>query len=86
MKEIRQDQLSVVKSSNHNDIVLGLGRFGDCKLMSLSVSGESVKVAVKHYTELAPKEAVTDEACLLSHMKHSPLFLVSFWESCITCL
>ena len=26
---------------------------------------ESVKVAVKHYTELTPKEAVVDEACLL---------------------
>lgn len=51
VKEIRQDQLSVVKDSNNNDIVLGQGRFGVCKLMSLSVSGESVKVAVKHYTE-----------------------------------
>ena len=51
-KEIRQDQLSVVKdSSNNNDIVLGQGRFSVCKLMSLSVSGESVKVAVKHFTE-----------------------------------
>ena len=36
-KEIRQDQLSVVKDSNNNDIVLGQGSFGVCKLMSLSV-------------------------------------------------
>ena len=36
--------------------------------MSLSVSGESVKVALKHYTELTPKEAVVDEACLSSHV------------------
>ena len=39
-KEIRQDQLSVVKDSNNNDIVLAQGRFGVCQLMSLSVSGE----------------------------------------------
>ena len=39
-KEIRQNQLSVAKDSNNNDIVLGQGRFSVCKLMSLSVSGE----------------------------------------------
>ena len=50
--------------------MFGQGRFGVCKLMSLSVSGESVKVAVKHYTELTPKEAVIDEACLLSRISH----------------
>lgn len=48
VKEIRQDQLVVVKDSHNNEIVLGQGKFGICKLMSLSVSGESVKVAVKH--------------------------------------
>ena len=48
--------------------MLGQGSFGICKLMSLSVSGESVKVAVKHYTELTPKEAVFDEACLSSRV------------------
>lgn len=70
VKEIRQDQLSVVNDSNNNDIVLSQGRFGVCKLMSLSVSGESVKVAVKHYPELTPREAVVDEACLLSRISH----------------
>ena len=50
--------------------MLGQGRFGFCKLVSLSVSGGSVKVAVKHYTELTPKEAVIDEACLLSRISH----------------
>ena len=43
VKEIRQDQLSVVRDSN-NDIVLGQGRFGVCKLMSLSASGELLKL------------------------------------------
>ena len=38
--------------------------------MSFSVSGESVKVAVKHYTELTPKEAVVDEACNLSRISN----------------
>lgn len=70
VKEIRQDQLLAVKDSHNNEIVLGQGRFGICKLMSLSVSGESVKVAVKHYTELTKKEAVVDEACLLSQISH----------------
>lgn len=70
VKEIRQDQLSVVKNRNNNVIVLGQGRFGFCKLVSLSVSGGSVKVAVKHYTELTPTEAVIDEACLLSRISH----------------
>ena len=37
VKEIRQDQLSFARDSNNNDIVLGQGRFGVCKLMSLSV-------------------------------------------------
>ena len=37
---------------------------------SLSVSGESVKVKVKHYTELTTKEAVVDEAYLLSRISH----------------
>ena len=32
VKEIRQDQLSVVRDSNNNDIVLDQGRFGVCKL------------------------------------------------------
>ena len=44
MKEIRQDQLSVDGDNNNNDIVLGQGRFGVCKLMSLSVSGELLKL------------------------------------------
>ena len=79
-KEIRQDQLSVtvVRDSNNSDIVLGQGRFGFCKLMSLSVSGESVKVAVKHHTELTSKEAqllMKPVFHLIFHMKHSPLFL-----------
>lgn len=70
VKETRQDQLSVVKDSNNKDIVLGQGRFGVCKLMSLSVSGESAKVAVKHHTKLTAKEAFVDEACLLSGISH----------------
>ena len=73
VNEIRQDQLLVVKDNHNNEIVLGQGRFGICKLMSLSVSGESVKVAVKHYTELTTKEAVVDEACLLSRISHEAL-------------
>ena len=36
VKEMRQDQLSVVRDSNNSDIVLGQGRFGVCKLMSLT--------------------------------------------------
>ena len=56
--------------------MLGQGRFGVCKLMSLSVSGESVKVAVKHYTELTPKEAVGDEACLSSHVSYETFSFV----------
>ena len=44
VKEIRQDQRSVVRDSNNNDIVLGQGRIGVCKLMSLSVSGELLKL------------------------------------------
>ena len=46
VKEMRQDQLSVVRDSNNNDIVLGQGRFGVCKLMSLSVSGELLNLQV----------------------------------------
>ena len=46
VKEMRQDQLSVVRDSNNNDIVLGQGRFGVCKLMSLSVSWELLKLQV----------------------------------------
>ena len=46
VNEMRQDQLSVVRDRNNNDIVLGHGRFGVCKLMSLSVSGELLKVQV----------------------------------------
>ena len=48
--------------------------------MSLSVSGESVKVAVKHYTDqLTPKKAqllMKPVFHLVFHMKDSPLFLV----------
>ena len=43
---MRQDQLSVVRDSNNNNIVLGQGRFGVCKFMSLSVSGELLKLQV----------------------------------------
>ena len=39
VKEMRQDQLSVVRDSNNNDIVLGQGRF-------LSVSWELLKLQV----------------------------------------
>lgn len=84
VKEIRQDQLLVVKDSHNNEIVLGQGRFGIGKLMSFSVSEESVKVAVKHYTELTTKEAVVDEACLLSRISHEAfpfVFGVVFGES-----
>ena len=38
--------------------------------MSLSVCGESVYVAVKHYTELTTEDAVVDEGCLLSQISH----------------
>ena len=46
VKEIRQDQLVVMKHSHKNDIILGQGKFDVFKLMSLSLSGESVNVAV----------------------------------------
>ena len=44
--------------------------------MSLSVSGESVKVAIKHYTELTPKEAVVDEACLSCRVSYETFSFV----------
>ena len=46
VKEKRQDQLVVMKHSHNNDIILGQGKFDVFKLMSLSLSGESVNVAV----------------------------------------
>ena len=46
VKEIRQDQLVVMKHSHNNDIILGQGKFDVFKLMSLSLSGKSVNVAV----------------------------------------
>ena len=46
VKEIRQDQLVVMKHSHNNDIILGQRKFDVFKLMSLSLSGESVNVAV----------------------------------------
>ena len=46
VKEIRQDQLVVMKHSHNNDIILGQGKFDVFKLMSLSLSGESVNVAI----------------------------------------
>ena len=46
VKEIRQDQLVVMKHSHNNDIILGQGKFDVFKLMSLSQSGKSVNVAV----------------------------------------
>ena len=46
VKEIRQDQLVVMKHSHKNDIILGQGKFDVFKLMSLSLSGESVNVAI----------------------------------------
>ena len=46
VKEIRQDQLVVMKHSHKNDVILGQGKFDVFKLMSLSLSGESVNVAV----------------------------------------
>ena len=70
VREVKEDQLSVVKDSHDNEIVLGQGRFGICKLMSLAVSGESVRVAVKHYNQLTSKEAVVQEASLLAQISH----------------
>lgn len=49
-KETRQDKLSPVQDS-HNHAIVGQGSFDICKLMSLSVSGESVREAVQHFTE-----------------------------------
>ena len=46
VKEMRQHQLVVMKDSYNNDIILGQGKFDVFKLMSLSLSGESVNVAV----------------------------------------
>ena len=46
VKEIRQDQLVVMKHSHKNDVILGQGKFDVFKLMSLSLSGESVNVAI----------------------------------------
>ena len=46
VKEIRQDQHVVMKDSHNNDIILGQGKFDVFMLMSLSLSGESVNVAV----------------------------------------
>ena len=53
VKEFRDDPLWVVGDSHRNEIVLGQGRFGVCKLtcMSFSVSGKSLEVAIKYYTE-----------------------------------
>ena len=45
VKEMRQHQLVVMKDSYNNDIILGRGKFDVFKLMSLSLSGESVNVA-----------------------------------------
>ena len=41
VKEIRQDQLLVVKDSHNNEIVLGQGRCGICKLIFVSQWGIS---------------------------------------------
>ena len=46
VKELRQDQLLGMKDSHNNDVMLGQGRFDVFKLMSLSLSGESVNVTV----------------------------------------
>lgn len=73
VKEIRPDQLSVVKDKQDNDIVLGQGRFGICKLMTLVLGGESIRVAVKQYNELTSKYSVVEEASLLSQISH-PMF------------
>lgn len=70
VKEIRPEQLMVVKDEQNKDIVLGQGRFGKCKLMTFSVGGESMRVAVKEYNELTPKDAVIEEAFLLSQISH----------------
>ena len=43
---MRQHQLVVMKDSYNNDIILGRGKFDAFKLVSLSLSGESVNVAV----------------------------------------
>ena len=49
VKEMRQHQLIVMKDSYNNDVIiffLGRGKFDVFKRMSLSLSGESVNVAV----------------------------------------
>ena len=48
VKEFRDNPLWVVGDSHRNEIVLGQGRFGVCKLtcMSFSVSGKSLEVAI----------------------------------------
>ena len=46
VKEMRQHQLVVMKDSYNNDIILGRGKFDAFKLVSLSLSGESLNVAV----------------------------------------
>ena len=84
VKEMRQDQLSVVRDNNNNDIVIGQGRFGVCKLAHVFISQWGVvKVAGKHYTELTPKETVADDACLLSCISYEVfpfVFGVNFGE------
>ena len=86
VKEIRQDQLVVMKDSHNNDIILGQGKFDVFMLISLSLSGESVNVAVIlnwHQKKLLLMRPIFCRAFIT---RHSPLFFgVCFLEGCITC-
>ena len=46
MFQSKSNLVKEMRDSNNDDIVLGQGRFGVCKLMSLSVSGEFLKLQV----------------------------------------
>ena len=86
VKEIRQNQLVVMKDSHNSDVILGQGRFDVFKLMSLSLSGESFNVAVilnGHQKKLLLMKPIFYCAFII---RHSLLFFgVCFLESCITC-
>lgn len=73
VKEIRNDQLVTVKDKSDAEIILGRGKFGKCKLMKMSVSGESILVAAKQYCNTVKREHVIQEAILLSQLSH-PVF------------
>jgi archaellum component FlaC len=85
VKSIRADQLSSVKDQNDNDIILGKGKFGICKLMNAEISGETVIVAVKQYYKAVLKEIVIEEAFLLTRLSHIAfpfVFGVALVDSC----